>query len=114
MSTQAPSERARIGSDARMRVPPEALAEVHTADRPSPVSVLGAQMPSRVPELVPIRHTRMMASPFSFYRGAAAMMASDLAGAPVSGLEVRLRGDAHSCSTSTTSTRPTPDHGSGT
>ncbi|MGZ8741790.1 MAG: DUF2252 domain-containing protein [Nocardioides sp.] len=95
MSTQAPSERARTGSEARMRVPPESLAELNTADRPSPVRVLGAQMPSRVPELVPIRHTRMMATPFTFYRGAAAIMAGDLAGTPVSGLDVRLCGDAH-------------------
>ncbi len=95
MSTQAPSERARTGNDARVRVPPEAHAGLSTADRAGPVSVLGAQMPSRLPELIPIRHARMMVSPFSFYRGAAAIMAGDLAGTPVSGLDVRLCGDAH-------------------
>ena len=57
--------------------------------------MLGDQIPSRVPELVPLRHERMLASPFAFYRGAAAIMAGDLARTPTSGLEVQLCGDAH-------------------
>ncbi|HEX6249390.1 MAG TPA: DUF2252 domain-containing protein [Nocardioidaceae bacterium] len=95
MSAEDPAARTRTGHEARTRVPPEAHAELSTADRPSPVRVLGDQASSRVPELVPIRHTRMTASPFAFYRGAAAVMAGDLAGTPVSGLDVRLCGDAH-------------------
>jgi uncharacterized protein (DUF2252 family) len=57
--------------------------------------VLAEQIPSRVPELVPLRHARMSASPFAFFRGAAAVMAGDLAGSPTSGITVQLCGDAH-------------------
>jgi hypothetical protein len=64
-------------------------------ERPSPVEVLKQQAATRVPELVPIRHARMAASPFAFYRGAAALMAADLAGSPVSGITVQCCGDAH-------------------
>ena len=66
-----------------------------TANRPDPVALLKEQADSRVPDLVPIRHGRMMASPSTFYRGAALIMAADLAGTPVSGFEVQLCGDAH-------------------
>jgi uncharacterized protein (DUF2252 family) len=65
------------------------------ASRRDPVAVLAEQELGRVPELLPIRHRRMMASPFSFLRGAAAVMAEDLAGTPVSGLRVQACGDAH-------------------
>jgi uncharacterized protein (DUF2252 family) len=65
------------------------------ADRPDPVKVLEQQAESRVPELVPIRYGRMLASAFTFYRGAAAIMAMDLAGSPDSGLRVQACGDAH-------------------
>jgi uncharacterized protein (DUF2252 family) len=65
------------------------------ADRPDPLALLEEQARTRVPELVPIRWGRMMASPFAFYRGAALPMASDLAGTPVSGLAVQACGDAH-------------------
>jgi AI-2 transport protein TqsA len=95
MSTQEPAVRAGIGHDARLRVPPEAHAQLSTGARAGPVRVLGEQARTRVPELVPIRHARMAASPFSFFRGAAAVMAADLAGTPVSGLDVQLCGDAH-------------------
>ncbi len=64
-------------------------------ERPDPVALLEEQAKSRVPELVPIRHGRMMASPFAFFRGAAYVMASDLASTPRSGLRVQLCGDAH-------------------
>src|SRR5947207_13581532 len=64
-------------------------------DRPDPVEILSRQDATRVPELVPIRHGRMLASAFSFYRGAAAIMAADLAMTPRSGLDVQLCGDAH-------------------
>ncbi len=63
--------------------------------RADPVAILERQAASRVPELVPIRYGRMSASPFAFFRGAAAVMAADLAGTPVSGLRVQACGDAH-------------------
>ena len=63
--------------------------------RHDPISLLEEQAKSRVPELVPVRRGRMMVSPFTFYRGAALPMASDLAGTPVSGLAVQACGDAH-------------------
>jgi uncharacterized protein (DUF2252 family) len=93
---QSPAERSAQGMAARVNVPPERHAELgDPADRPDPVSVLEAQAESRVPELVPIRYGRMLLSPFTFYRGAAAIMAADLAMTPVSGLHAQLCGDAH-------------------
>jgi uncharacterized protein (DUF2252 family) len=65
------------------------------ADRPDPVALLEAQNLTREPDLVPVRHGRMMVSPFTFYRGAAKIMAADLADTPVAGLDVQLCGDAH-------------------
>jgi uncharacterized protein (DUF2252 family) len=64
-------------------------------DRPDPIALLEQQDQARVPELVPVRHGRMMVSPFTFYRGAAKIMASDLNGTPTAGLNVQLCGDAH-------------------
>ena len=64
-------------------------------DRPDPVDLLERQAQSRVPELMPLRYGRMTASPFTFYRGGALIMASDLARTPRSGLEVQVCGDAH-------------------
>ena len=68
---------------------------VPTSDRRDPVELLEEQAASRVPELVPIRYGRMLVSPFAFFRGAAYPMAADLAGAPRTGLDVQLCGDAH-------------------
>ena len=65
------------------------------ADRPDPIALLQEQAESRVPELVPIRYGRMLVSPGTFYRGAALIMASDLAATPRSGVTVQLCGDAH-------------------
>ena len=65
------------------------------ADRPDPVATLEAQAATRLPELLPIRYGRMLATPFTFYRGAAAIMAADLAGTPTSGIRTQLVGDAH-------------------
>ena len=64
-------------------------------DRPDPVALLEEQGATRLPELVPIRHGRMLVSPFTYYRGAALSMASDLSTTPVSGFTVQLCGDAH-------------------
>ena len=65
------------------------------ADRFDPVKILLGQEATRVPELIPIRHGRMLVSPFTFYRGAAAVMAADLAATPTPGLRAQLCGDAH-------------------
>jgi uncharacterized protein (DUF2252 family) len=65
------------------------------ADRPDPVALLEEQNLTREPDLVPVRHGRMMVSPFTFYRGAAKIMAADLASTPVAGLDAQLCGDAH-------------------
>jgi uncharacterized protein (DUF2252 family) len=65
------------------------------ADRPDPVALLEQQDITREPDLVPVRHGRMMVSPFTFYRGAAKVMAADLKDTPVAGLGVQLCGDAH-------------------
>ena len=65
------------------------------ADRRDPVEILEAQAVTRVQELLPIRYGRMLSSPFAFYRGAAAVMAADLATTPTSGIRTQLVGDAH-------------------
>jgi uncharacterized protein (DUF2252 family) len=91
-----PAERAALGAQARAEVPRESHAEFKlSADRPDPITLLEEQAKARVPELVPIRWGRMMVSPFTYYRGAALPMASDLATTPVSGLTVQACGDAH-------------------
>ena len=66
-----------------------------SAERPDPVALLQGQEVTRVPELLAIRHERMLASPFAFYRGAAVIMAADLGAQPNSGLKVQACGDAH-------------------
>jgi len=91
-----PAERAARGKSARAEVPLESHAEFDPApDRPDPIALLEEQGASRVPNLVPVRYGRMMASPFSYYRGAALPMAADLATTPVTGLAVQACGDAH-------------------
>ena len=89
-------ERAKIGKEARLDAPRSSLAEVSLSPaRPDPVSLLERQATTRVPELVPIRYGRMLVSPFTFFRGAALVMASDLATTPRSGLKTQICGDAH-------------------
>ena len=91
-----PAERAERGKAARSAVPRAAHAVYDPpADRPDPVGLLERQAVTRLPDLVPVRYGRMLASPFSYYRGAALPMAADLAGTPVSGLAVQACGDAH-------------------
>src|SRR3954447_8853193 len=89
------AERVARGKDARASAPLESHAEFTPDDSRDPVGLLLEQAKTRVPELVPIRHGRMLVSPFAFYRGAALVMAADLAGTPTSGLRVQLCGDAH-------------------
>jgi uncharacterized protein (DUF2252 family) len=95
-SHRSPAERFAFGRAVRDTVPLAAHAECRpeVAGR-DPVALLERQAASRVPELVPIRYGRMLASPFAFYRGGAAIMARDLAGTSTSGLQVQLCGDAH-------------------
>ena len=83
------------GKDARAVAPLESQAEFSPGRGRDPVGLLLEQAKSRVPELVPVRHGRMLVSPFTFYRGAALPMAADLATTPTSGLRVQLCGDAH-------------------
>ena len=88
-------QRAR-GKALRAKVPRTSHADwAPGPDRPDPVAVLEQQAASRVPELIPIRHGRMMSSPFAYYRGAAAMMAVDLAPTPTTDIAVQACGDAH-------------------
>jgi uncharacterized protein (DUF2252 family) len=90
-----PQERAAFGKAARTKAPLEAHAEFSTAKTRDPVGLLLSQAKTRVPELVPIRHGRMLVSPFAFYRGAALIMAADLHTTPTPGIRVQLCGDAH-------------------
>jgi uncharacterized protein (DUF2252 family) len=76
-------------------VPRSAQAEIDFPERRDPIGFLEEQATSRVPELVPIRYGRMLASAFAFYRGGALIMAADLARTPTSGLRVQLCGDTH-------------------
>ena len=89
------ADRAALGKDARAAAPLESHAEFEPGRSRDPVGLLLGQAESRVPELVPVRHGRMLVSPFTFYRGAALPMAADLAGTPSAGLRVQLCGDAH-------------------
>ena len=89
------ADRAARGKEARALAPLDSHAEFAPGKSRDPVGLLLEQAKSRVPELVPVRHGRMLVSPFTFYRGAALPMAADLATTPASGLRVQLCGDAH-------------------
>ncbi|MDX2561278.1 DUF2252 domain-containing protein [Streptomyces sp. TX20-6-3] len=91
-----PAERMALGKEARRHSPRSGHAVYEPSpDRTDPLTILEAQSATRVPELVPLRYGRMTESPFRFYRGAAAIMASDLAATPRSGFTAQLCGDAH-------------------
>ena len=91
-----PKERAATGRATRSQASRSAQGTwQRPADRADPVEILRGQEATRVPELVPIRHGRMLVSPFAFYRGAAAVMAADLATTATAGLRAQLCGDAH-------------------
>jgi uncharacterized protein (DUF2252 family) len=90
------AERAARGKAARAEIPRRVHGEwAPPPGRRDPVDLLEEQATTRVPELVPIRYGRMLVSPFTFYRGAAYLMAADLAGSPRTGLHTQLCGDAH-------------------
>ena len=89
-------ERRAKGEEARAKTPPSSHAGWRpAAARPDPVGLLEEQDATREQDLVPVRHGRMMVSPFTFYRGAAKIMAEDLKDTPVAGLRAQLCGDAH-------------------
>jgi uncharacterized protein (DUF2252 family) len=89
------ADRVAMGKDARASAPLASHAEFKPDESRDPVGLLLEQEKTRVPELVPVRHGRMLVSAFTFYRGAALPMAADLATTPASGLRVQLCGDAH-------------------
>ena len=89
------AERAAEGKAARTDAPRSDQARLDVPASRDPIALLEAQARSRLPELVPIRYGRMLVSPLAFFRGAATVMAHDLAGAPRAGLRVQLSGDAH-------------------
>lgn len=90
------AERMAAGKALRASVPHERHAEYRPApDRKDPVAILEEQAKTRLPFLVPIRYARMLASPFAFLRGSAAVMSADLARTPVSGITVQACGDMH-------------------
>jgi uncharacterized protein (DUF2252 family) len=89
-------ERKARGEQARYLTSPESHEKWRPAtDRPDPVALLEEQNVTREPDLVPVRHARMLVSAFTFYRGAAKIMAADLHDTPTAGLDVQLCGDAH-------------------
>jgi uncharacterized protein (DUF2252 family) len=91
-----PKERAALGKAARTAAPRAGHGEwAPASDRGDPIAILEEQAATRVPDLVPIRYGRMLVSPFTFYRGAAAVMAADLNGTPRSGITAQVCGDAH-------------------
>ena len=95
ISVEEPRVREHRGAALRDVIPLEAHARVDTVDRPDPIAQLTDQDTTRLQQLVPIRHQRMALSPFTFFRGAASIMASDLSRIPATGLRVQLCGDAH-------------------
>jgi uncharacterized protein (DUF2252 family) len=96
VATLVSGESAERGRAARRAVPRSAHGEWSPApDRPDPIALLQTQAQTRLQELVPIRYGRMLVSPFTFYRGAAAIMAADLSATPDSGITVQACGDAH-------------------
>lgn len=91
---EVPGEDVARGRALRQTVPRRALAQL-TSSPQTATEILVGQNADRLPELVPLRFARMLADPFSFYRGSAAVMAADLAASPSSGIEVMCCGDAH-------------------
>ncbi len=89
-------ERMAAGKSLREKVPRRAHAAYSPSPtRNDPISILEDQAKTRLPQFVPIRYARMLASPFAFLRGAAAVMASDLAGTSTTGVNVQACGDMH-------------------
>jgi uncharacterized protein (DUF2252 family) len=95
-SRRTPDQRRAAGKALRATVPLDAHAEVsRTASSPDPIALLEGQAADRLPDLRPVRYGRMLASSFAFYRGAARVMAADLAATARTDLTVQMCGDAH-------------------
>jgi uncharacterized protein (DUF2252 family) len=95
---EQPDDRANRGRSARSHAPRSSHADwSRSTSGPDPVELIERQNAARLPWLVPVRRERMSASPFAFYRGAARVMAADLASTPTSGIAVQVCGDAHLC-----------------
>ena len=90
-----PSERSALGKAARAEAPRSSQSLLPPAEKRDALALLEAEARSRVPELIPIRYGRMVVSPLAYFRGAATVMAHDLAPTPTAGLRVQLSGDAH-------------------
>ncbi|MDX6411527.1 MAG: hypothetical protein QOE91_1043, partial [Gaiellaceae bacterium] len=88
-------ERAALGRDARSNTSRSSHAALEVPADRDPIGLLEAQAATRVVELLPVRYSRMLRSPLAFFRGAAAVMAGDLAATPRTGIDVQLCGDAH-------------------
>src|SRR2546421_8398995 len=94
-AVRGPSDLAAVGREARLQAPRSSHGDWQPAtDRPDPVTTLIDQAEGRVAELLPLRYGRMLVSPFSFYRGGAAIMARDLARTPTAGPFLQPFGDA--------------------
>jgi uncharacterized protein (DUF2252 family) len=91
----SPAERYRLGTRLRKKVPLEAHADLAGSGDRDPVAILAAGDRTRLPDLIPVRYARMMVSPFTFLRGAAAVMAEDLRHQPAAGIPVHACGDCH-------------------
>src|SRR5215472_16905605 len=95
-TTRSPDKRRQAGGALRHKVPRSSHSGwAPAADRPDPVEILIEQGKSRILELLPIRYGRMRTDPFAFLRGAAAVMASDLAGTLTTNIRMQACGDAH-------------------
>src|ERR1700722_13744234 len=95
MALNSRIEHLKQGKALRQKTPREAHADLKGPLKRDAVAILAESDPDRVPELVPERYTRMMLNPFAFLRGAAAVMATDLAGQPMAGIPVQAGGDSH-------------------
>ena len=94
--TRSAAEQLAAGKSLRGKVLPQMHGEwKRPAGRADPLAILRASDAGRLPELVPIRYGRMLQTPFTFYRGAAAVMAADLAKTPTTGIQVQACGDCH-------------------
>src|SRR3989449_7705327 len=89
------TERFQVGKALRRKTPREAHADLKGSMSRNAVAILAKSDPDRVPELVPERYARMTLNPFAFLRGAAAVMATDLAAQPMAGIPVQAGGDSH-------------------
>lgn len=89
------AQRKHVGRQARQETPRESQSTLNVAKERDPIENIEASNRGRIPELIPVRHGRMLVSPFTFFRGSAALMTADLASTPTSGIIVQACGDCH-------------------